>query len=99
VHTIDPESPYEWDEEKARSNVRKHGIEFADAVGVFEDERAGTRKDVLTAVDEQRYLTLGRDRLGRLIVVAYTWRGGRIRVFSARKATASERRKYLAKKP
>jgi uncharacterized DUF497 family protein len=90
------DDPYEWDETKARANVRKHGIEFADAVGVFEDERARTRKDILTAVDEQRFLTVGRDRLGRIVVVAYTWRDGRIRVFSARKAIPTERREYLA---
>ena len=80
-------------------NVRKHGIQFADAVGVFEDERGVTRKDLLTAVDEQRYLTIGSDRLRRIIVVAYTWRGTRMRIFSARKATPKERREYLADKP
>jgi uncharacterized DUF497 family protein len=96
VHTIDSPDPYVWDEAKARANVRKHGIEFADAVGVFEDERAGTRKDILTAVNEQRWLTIGRDRLGRIVVVAYTWRGNRIRIFSARRAIPRERREYLA---
>ncbi len=52
-------------------------------------------RDELTAVDEQRYLTLGRDVRGRVLVVAYTWRGSRIRLFSARRATAGERRRYL----
>jgi uncharacterized DUF497 family protein len=52
-------------------------------------------RDDLTAVDEQRWLTVGRDTRGRVLVVAYTWRGDRIRVFSARRATASERRQYL----
>jgi uncharacterized DUF497 family protein len=85
---------FEWDVEKARANLRKHGIDFADAVGVFEDDMALTMADELTAIDEQRYLTLGRDFRGRLLVVAYTWRGTNIRVFSARRASAGERRRY-----
>lgn len=85
---------FEWDRQKARANLRNHGIDFADAVGVFEDEFALTMADELTAVDEQRYLTLGRDFRGRLVVVAFTWRGSNIRVFSARRATAHERTRY-----
>jgi uncharacterized DUF497 family protein len=86
---------FEWDPHKGRVNVRRHGMDFADAVAVFEDERAITVRDDLTAVDEQRWLTVGRDFRGRILVVAYTWRGQRIRVFSARRATAGERRQYL----
>ena len=91
----DSENTFEWDPVKARSNLRKHGIDFADAVAAFEDERAMTVRDELTAVNEQRFLTLGRDSCGRLVVVAYTWRGLVIRIFSARRATARERRQYL----
>jgi uncharacterized protein len=87
---------FEWDPHKGRANVRRHGVELADAVAVFEDERAITIRDDLTAVDEQRWLTLGRDIRGRILVVAFTWRNDRIRVFSARRATASERRPYAA---
>lgn len=87
---------FEWDPHKGHANVRRHGVDFADAVAVFEDERAITMRDDLTAVDEQRWLTVGKDTRGRILVVAYTWRGDRIRVFSARRATASERRQYLA---
>lgn len=64
---------YEWDPVKAAANSRKHGIEFADAVGVFEDERAITIAD--TTTEEERFKTLGSDFLGRLLVVAYTYRG------------------------
>jgi uncharacterized DUF497 family protein len=85
---------YEWDAQKARANLRKHGVEFADAVGVFADDLALTMPDEITAVDEQRFLTMGRDSMARVLVVAYTWRGGRIRVFSARRATPAERRRY-----
>jgi len=89
---------FEWDARKAAVNRRKHGIDFADAVAVFEDERALTVQDEISAVDEARMLTLGRDTRGRMLVVAYTWRGDRIRVISARKATPSERRQHRRKK-
>jgi uncharacterized DUF497 family protein len=82
---------FEWDPRKAALNRRKHGIDFADAVAVFQDERALTVKDEISAVDEQRMLTLGRDGLARLLVVAYTWRGERIRLISARAAVPAER--------
>ena len=85
---------YEWDAQKARANLRKHGVDFADAVAVFADDLALTMPDEITAVDEQRFLTMGRDAMARVLVVAYTWRGGRIRVFSARPATSAERRRY-----
>jgi uncharacterized DUF497 family protein len=85
---------FEWDPRKAAANRRKHGIEFADATAVFEDEKAITVNDDITAVDEPRMLTLGRDAMGRVLVVAYTWRRERIRVISARRATPGERRQY-----
>ena len=83
---------YQWDSGKARSNFKKHGVRFADVVAVFEDELA------LTILDdhphEERYVTLGRDFLGRIIVVVYTWREDEIRIISARKATSRERKEY-----
>ena len=92
---MDPFAGFEWDAHKARANLRKHGVDFAGAVAVFEDEQAVTIRDDVSAVDEQRYLSVGRDVRGRILVVAYTWRSSRIRLFSARRATASERRQYL----
>ena len=83
---------YEWDETKAQKNRRDHGIDFADAVTVFEDDLALTALD--DASGEERFVTLGMDAMGRLLVVVYTWRGDRIRIISARKATKSERRHY-----
>jgi hypothetical protein len=88
---------FEWDARKAAVNRRQHGIDLADATAVFEDARALTVEDEISAVDEQRILTLGRDALARLIVVAYTRRGGRVRLLSARTATPSERRQYLGR--
>lgn len=83
---------YEWDERKAESNRRKHGVDFADAVSVFGDELALTIPD--HDGEEPRFLTMGSDLMGRVLVVAYTWRGDRIRLISARKATVHERRQY-----
>jgi uncharacterized protein len=83
---------YEWDATKAERNLRKHGVDFADAVGVFDDPLALTRPD--THSGELRFVTLGEDSLGRLPVVAYAWRETRIRVISARRATRGERQAY-----
>ncbi len=83
---------YEWDEVKAQANRSNHGIDFADAATVFEDNLALTAID--DAPDEERFVTLGMDAMGRLVVVVFTWRGDRIRIISARKATRSERRDY-----
>lgn len=83
----------EWDPAKAASNFRKHGIHFADAVAALEDEFALTVQDP-AADEEERWITLGRDGLGRLLVVVYAWRGERPRLISARKATSRERREY-----
>ncbi|HEY9073407.1 MAG TPA: BrnT family toxin [Desulfobaccales bacterium] len=80
---------YQWDPVKAKANVKKHGIEFADAVGVFDDPEAITREEP-DAIGEQRFLAIGLDFLGRIIVVAYTYRGDDIRLISARKATKQE---------
>jgi uncharacterized DUF497 family protein len=83
---------YQWDEKKAASNRRKHEVEFADAVSVFADDFAITIEDDYP--DEERFVTIGLDALGRILVVVYTWRGENIRIISARKATAYERKHY-----
>ena len=83
---------YQWDPNKAKSNLRKHGVSFADAVGVFEDENAVTIQDENER--EDRFITIGRDFLSRILVVVYTFRNIVIRIISARKATARERKIY-----
>jgi len=84
---------FEWDLGKAASNLRKHDIRFADAVTVFGDELALTVEDRHSA--EERYVTIGMDAFGRVLVVVYTWRGDEtIRLISARKATRTERLAY-----
>ncbi|MDH3522529.1 MAG: BrnT family toxin [Acidobacteriota bacterium] len=92
VHTI---AVYEWDPAKAQRNLRKHGVDFADAVVALEDELALTMRDP-SAEGEQRFVTMGTDALGRLLAVVYAWRAERIRIISAREATGGERRRYEA---
>jgi uncharacterized DUF497 family protein len=83
---------YEWNPNKARSNYKKHGVRFADAIGVFEDENAITIRDEHER--EDRFITIGMDFLSRVLVVVYTFRDIVIRIISARKATTRERKMY-----
>ncbi len=84
---------FEWDPHKAIANRDKHGIDFADAIAVLEDEAAVTVLDAFT--EEERFITIGMDAFGRVLVVVYTWRSeDAIRIISARKATRNERRQY-----
>jgi uncharacterized DUF497 family protein len=88
---------FAWDPRKASANRRKHDVDFADATSVFEDDQALTVRDEISAVDEPRFLTLGRDLLARLLVVTYAWRGERIRLIAARRATPGECQQYRRK--
>lgn len=92
IHTINAVR-ITFDPAKNRVNVRKHGIDLAAVEAVFYDTLALTREDRDHA--EERFITLGADGFGRLVVVAYTYRGeDEIRVFSARPAEPHERRAY-----
>jgi uncharacterized DUF497 family protein len=86
---------FEWDSNKAESNLRKHGVRFAEAMTAFEDEAMLTIAD--DRADEERFVALGLSSLGRLLVVIYTARGRRIRIISARKATRTGRSAYEAR--
>jgi uncharacterized DUF497 family protein len=81
-----------FDPAKNRLNIRDHQIDLADIEGVFFDPLALTRED--RDHDEARFVTLGMDGFGRLLVVAYTYRGNGIRAISARRAQPRERRLY-----
>lgn len=83
---------FEWDKSKNKKNVLKHGIAFADTFAVFEDSNAVTIED--DRADEQRFITIGMDGFGRILVVVYTWRVDNIRIISARKAVRSEVKQY-----
>ncbi len=83
---------FEWDDQKARANLRRHRVDFADAATMFQDDQAVTVAD--EDPEEERYVTIGADALGRVLVVAYTMRGERIRIISTRRATKRERAEY-----
>lgn len=87
---------FEWDSNKAVIHVRRHGVRFEEAVGVFSDDYAITIIDDESDPDEQRFVTLGRDIKGRLVVVVYTHRGENIRIISARRAEKHEQAEYEA---
>lgn len=85
---------FEWDEAKAKSNLRKHGVSFEDAVTVFDDPIAITLDDPDHSEDERRFLTMGNSKDGHLLVVCHSDRPDRIRLITARKANRRERRYY-----
>jgi uncharacterized DUF497 family protein len=84
----------EWDPKKARSNTRKHGVSFEEAVTALSDPMAATGADPDHSIGESRYVTFGVSQRGRLLVVSHTERGETIRVISARTAAKGERRIY-----
>lgn len=93
IRTYNFSLDFEWDPKKAASNLAKHAVRFADAVEIFEDPRAVTIRDA-DFEEEERWLVIGMDVFARLLVVAYTWRGERIRIISARKASKREQLQY-----
>ena len=84
---------YRWDARKAAANLEKHGVDFADAVLALEDELGLHRVDPFS-IAEERWIGLGMDGLGRLLVVIYSHQDDVIRLISARVADPQERRQY-----
>jgi len=85
---------FEWDPDKADSNLKKHGVAFQDAATVFGDPLSMTFDDPDHSDDEDRFLTIGTSSEGRLLIVSHTDRGDGIRIISARRAARRERRIY-----
>src|SRR5947209_2377507 len=85
---------FEWDDDKAEANVRKHGVSFAEAMTVFADSLSLTGYDPDHSDDEDRYITMGTSATGRLLIVSHTDRGEKVRIISAREASRAERRDY-----
>jgi uncharacterized DUF497 family protein len=85
---------FEWDEDKAASNRRKHGVSFEEAASVFADPLAAIFDDEVHAAEEQRELLIGHSAKNRLLLVCFTERGGAIRIISARRVTKREREDY-----
>lgn len=90
------ELAFDWDDQKAKVNERKHGVSFEEAQTVFYDENARLRYDTDHSLDEERYILLGISNMLRLLVVCHVCREERgiIRIISARKATKQESKQY-----
>ena len=85
---------FEWDPAKAKMNLRKHGVAFREAATVLRDPLGITIFDPDHSDEEDRFITFGFSAAGRLLMVAHTERGERIRIISARGLTRAEREAY-----
>jgi uncharacterized DUF497 family protein len=85
---------FEWDPNKADSNLRKHGVSFQEAATVFGDDLGMTVYDPDHSRDEDRFITIGWSERRRLLMVSHTDREDSIRIISARELTPSERKDY-----
>jgi len=90
---------FEWDEEKNRKNIQKHGIDFADAIAIFDDDDRIEAIDGRNDYGEERIQVIGEAKPGILMAV-YTWRqdGTSRRMISARTASRKERAVYHSMK-
>jgi uncharacterized protein len=85
---------FEWDENKAISNLKKHKIAFEEAKTIFRDPFSITIDDPDHSDSEIRYIDIGQSSKGRIFIVCYTEHIENIRIISCRKASASERKVY-----
>lgn len=85
---------FEWDPVKAAENFTNHRVHFSEGTTVFDDPLSLTIPDPEHSWDEQRFVTIGQSAQGRLLIMVYTDRDGRIRPISVRTATPRERRTY-----
>ncbi len=85
---------FEWDPKKAKSNLKKHGVSFDEAVTVFYDPLSATFDDPDHSGDEFRFVTIGFSSGSRLLFVSHSDRGEVLRIISARPATAHERKRH-----
>ena len=93
---------FEWDPAKARQNARKHRITFERGATVFLDPNALSLFDEQHSEHEERWITLGLDQIGALLVICHTYHeetenSARVRLISARKATKNETKQYQRK--
>lgn len=85
---------FEWDANKAKTNLAKHQASFQEATTVFGDSVSLTIPDPTHSQAESRFVILGRSHQGRILVVVHTERGDNIRIISARPASRRERKNY-----
>lgn len=85
---------FEWDEEKANSNLKKHKISFEEGKTIFDDPFLLTYPDLEHSEIEERYINIGTSAKGRILILIHTERGENIRIINCRKATSTERKAY-----
>ena len=85
---------FEWDPQKAKSNLERHGVSFEEASTAFQDTLSLTIDDPLHSIDEERLILIGMSQKNRVLVVVHTERGDNIRIISARKTNKKEREYY-----
>jgi uncharacterized DUF497 family protein len=85
---------FEWDPRKAGSNLKKHGVSFAEALTVFSDPAARIFDDLDHSADERREIIIGYSRRPRLLIAGFAERAGRVRIITARRASRAETRRH-----
>ena len=85
---------FEWDENKGRQNLSKHGVSFEEATTIFDDPLYVDFYDPDHSENEERYLIVGQSNRGRILILSYTERGNKIRLISVREVTPQERKTY-----
>jgi uncharacterized DUF497 family protein len=85
---------FQWDENKAGTNLAKHGVSFEEAATAFADPLSLTIPDPVHSQSEDRFIMLGTSHNGKLLVVVHTERRNSIRIISARRASRKERKSY-----
>lgn len=90
----DDKSKFEWNPEKAKKNLKKHGVSFEEASTIFDDPQYIRFLDEEHSAEEERYITIGMSIKARLLMAAHTARKNLIRLISARKATKNEEKFY-----
>ena len=85
---------FEWDEVKARENLKRHKVPFDEGKTIFNDPFLLTYPDIDSSEAEERYINIGLSAKNRVLVLIHTERQSKIRIISCRKATARERRHY-----
>lgn len=85
---------FEWDDEKALRNLRKHGVSFEEAQTVFDDPLARVDPDPDHSISESRAIIIGYSDRGRLLLVSFVERDGALRIINSRAADARERKRH-----
>ena len=93
------QAPFEWDDNKAASNLLKHGVSFEEASTVLQNMLAAEFPDTEHSIAEERWIAIGHSNKGRILVVCYTETDTLVRIISARKADKQEAKAHEEKRP